>query len=97
MGISEVIGGVPSLTAIVTIITGILGAALGTFTLDLLKIKDMAARGFAFGLASHGIGTARAMARNEEAGVFAAVAMGLSGIVTAVMIPLIFLIINGLV
>ena len=57
----------------------------------------MAARGFAFGLASHGIGTARAMARNEEAGVFAAVAMGLSGIVTAVMIPLVFLIINGLV
>ena len=97
MGISEVIGGVPSLTAIVTIITGILGAALGTFTLDLLKIKDMAARGFAFGLASHCIGTARAMARNEEAGVFAAVAMGLSGIVTAVMIPLVFLIINGLV
>ena len=97
MGISEVIGGVPSLTAIVTIITGILGAALGTFILDLFKIKNMTARGFAFGLASHGIGTARAMARNEEAGVFAAVAMGLSGIVTAVMIPLIFLVISDLI
>ena len=97
MGISEIIGGVPSLTAIVTIVTGIIGAALGTFVLDLFRIKDMAARGFAFGLASHGIGTARAMARNEEAGVFAAVAMGLSGIVTAVMIPLIFLVIRDFI
>lgn len=96
MGISEVIGGVPSLTAILTIVTGITGAALGTFTLDLFRIKNMAARGFAFGLASHGIGTARAMSKNDEAGVFAAVAMGLSGIVTAVMIPLIFLVLRDL-
>jgi predicted murein hydrolase (TIGR00659 family) len=95
MGISEIIGGVPSLTAILTIVTGIIGAALGTFTLDLFRVKNMAARGFAFGLASHGIGTARAMSRNGEAGVFAAVAMGLSGIVTAVMIPLIFLVVQG--
>ena len=94
MGISEIIGGVPSLTAIITIVTGIIGAALGTFVLDLFRIKDMAARGFAFGLASHGIGTARAMAKDKDAGVFAAVAMGLSGIVTAAMIPLVFFIIR---
>src|SRR6056300_1623045 len=97
MGISEIIGGVPSLTAILTIVTGIVGAALGTFILDLFRIKNMAARGFAFGLASHGIGTARAMSKNDEAGVFAAVAMGLSGLVTAVMIPLIFLVAQGLI
>jgi len=89
MGISELIGGIPSLTAIITIITGIVGAAFATFTLDLLRVKNMAARGFAIGLASHGIGTARAMSRNETAGVFAAVAMGLSGIVTALIVPLI--------
>ncbi|MBT6122213.1 MAG: LrgB family protein [Candidatus Puniceispirillum sp.] len=94
MGISEIIGGVPSLTAIITIVTGIIGAALGTFVLDLFRIKNMAARGFAFGLASHGIGTARAMAKDKEAGVFAAVAMGLSGIVTAAIIPLAFFIIR---
>ena len=94
MGISEIIGGVPSLTAIITIVTGITGAALGTFVLDLFRIRNMAARGFAFGLASHGIGTARAMAKDKEAGVFAAVAMGLSGIVTAAMIPLMFFIIR---
>lgn len=88
MGISELIGGIPSLTAIITIITGIIGAAFGTFTLDLLRVKKMSARGFAIGLASHGIGTARAMSRDETAGVFAAVAMGLSGIVTALIVPL---------
>ena len=88
MGISELIGGIPSLTAIITIITGIIGAAFGTFTLDLLRVKKMSARGFAIGLASHGIGTARAMSRDATAGVFAAVAMGLSGIVTALIVPL---------
>ena len=90
MGISELIGGIPSLTAIITIITGIIGASLGTFTLDILRVKNMAARGFGIGLASHGIGTARAMSRNQTAGVFAAVAMGLSGIVTSLIVPLIF-------
>lgn len=95
MGISELIGGIPSLTAIITIVTGIVGAAIGTFVLDLLRIRDMAARGFAFGLASHGIGTARAMSRNRTAGVFAAVAMGLSGIVTALIVPLLFRLLGG--
>jgi predicted murein hydrolase (TIGR00659 family) len=89
MGVSELIGGIPSLTAIITIVTGIIGAAFGTFTLDLLRVREMSARGFAIGLASHGIGTARAMSRNETAGVFAAVAMGLSGIVTALLVPLV--------
>lgn len=88
MGISELIGGIPSLTAIITIITGIIGAALGAFVLDLMKIKSLPARGMGIGLASHGIGTARAMSRNEEAGVFSAVAMGLSGIVTSILVPI---------
>ena len=89
MGISELIGGIPSLTAIITIITGIIGASLGTFLLNVFKIKDMSARGFAFGLASHGIGTARAMSKNKTAGVFAALAMGLSGIATSLFVLII--------
>jgi predicted murein hydrolase (TIGR00659 family) len=94
MGVAEIIGGIPSLTAIITIITGIIGAAFATFTLDLLRVTNMSARGFAIGLASHGIGTARAMSRNETAGVFAAVAMGLSGIVTALIVPLMIFLFN---
>lgn len=90
MGVSEVIGGEPSLTAILTVMTGIVGAAFGTFLFDLFKIKNMAARGFAFGLASHGIGTARALTKDKKAGAFAALAMGLSGIATAILLPLLF-------
>jgi predicted murein hydrolase (TIGR00659 family) len=88
MGVSELIGGIPSVTAIITLLTGIIGASFGTFALDILKLKDMAARGFGLGLASHGIGTARAMSRNETAGVFAAVALGLNGIATAILVPM---------
>ena len=88
MGISELIGGIPSLTAIITIITGIIGASLGIFVFDLMKLKKMEARGFSLGLASHGVGTARAMSRDKNAGVFAAVAMGLSGLITSIIVPL---------
>ena len=50
----------------------------------------MSARGFGLGLASHGLGTARAMSRNETAGVFAALALGLNGIATSILVPLLF-------
>jgi predicted murein hydrolase (TIGR00659 family) len=89
MGISEVIGGVPTLTAIITVTTGIIGASIAPFVLDYIKVKDMTARGFAIGLTSHGIGTARAMSKNKKAGVFAALAMSLSGIVTSILIVII--------
>ena len=87
MGISEIIGGIPSLTAIITLITGVVGASLGVFVFDLMKLKKMEARGFSLGLASHGIGTARAMSRDKNAGVFAAVGMGLSGLITSIIVP----------
>ena len=89
MGIAEATGGVPSLTAVLVILTGILGAVLGTWTLNLLRIKDWRARGLAVGTASHGIGTARALQVNEIAGAFASLAMGLNGLATAVLLPLV--------
>ena len=87
MGISEIIGGIPSLTAIITILTGVVGASLGVFVFDVMKLKNMDARGFSLGLTSHGIGTARAMSKNKNAGVFAAVGMGLSGLITSMLVP----------
>jgi putative effector of murein hydrolase len=54
----------------------------------LLAIKDEAVRGFALGLTSHGIGTARAFQESEQAGAFAALAMGLNGLATALLVPL---------
>ena len=89
MGIAEATGGVPSLTAVLVILTGIIGAVLGTWTLNALRIKDWRARGLAIGTASHGIGTARALQINQVAGAFASLAMGLNGLATAVLLPVI--------
>lgn len=87
MGVAERTGGLPSLTAVLVITTGILGAVGARFLFDALKIKDPAVRGFAIGIASHGIGTARAFQVSEQAGAFAALAMGLNGALTALLIP----------
>ena len=88
MGISEQIGGLPSLTAALVLLTGISGAVMGVAILNLLKIADPRARGLAMGVASHGIGTARALQDSETAGAFSGLAMGLNAVVTALLLPL---------
>lgn len=90
MGVSEKLGGLPSLTAVLVILTGIFGAMLGPVVLNILKIKDWSARGLAIGVASHGIGTARALQVNETAGAFAGLAMGLNALATAVLLPIVW-------
>lgn len=87
MGIVEKLGGLPSLTAILVVSTGILGAVLGPWTLNVLRVRDEAIRGFSIGVASHGIGTARAFQESEEAGAFSGLAMGLNIVATALMLP----------
>ncbi|MBN8454513.1 LrgB family protein [Accumulibacter sp.] len=88
MGIAERIGGLPSLTAVLVILTGVLGAILARYIYRALHIDDDAQRGFALGIAAHGIGTARAFQESEQMGAFAALAMGLNGLLTAVLLPL---------
>jgi predicted murein hydrolase (TIGR00659 family) len=88
MAISESMGGKPALTAVLVITTGVMGAVIVTPLMNALKITDYAARGFAVGLASHGIGTARAFAVDEIAGTFAGIAMGLNGVATSLLVPL---------
>lgn len=88
MGIAEQLGGLPSLTAVLVMVTGISGAMLGPPLLNLLGVHNWAARGLAMGTASHGIGTARAMHVNEIAGAFAGLAMGLNALATAILLPL---------
>lgn len=87
MGIAEAIGGLPSLTAVLVILTGMTGALLAWELLGLLRIHDRGVRGFAMGLASHGLGTARAFQLDAEAGAFAGLAMGLNGAMTALLVP----------
>ncbi|WP_321502989.1 LrgB family protein [Breoghania sp.] len=91
MGLSETLGGLPSLTAVLVVTTGIFGAIAVTPLMNVLKITDPAARGFAVGLASHGMGTARAFQANVLAGSFAGLAMGLNGLMTALLVPLLTL------
>jgi len=89
MAISGRIGGIPALTAVLTISTGITGACLAGYVLRLVGVKEWHARGFAMGLCSHGIATARAFQENEIAGTFAGLAMALNGVATAALVPLI--------
>ncbi|MDE1982679.1 MAG: LrgB family protein [Betaproteobacteria bacterium] len=88
MGVAERLGYSPTLTAVFAVITGILGAVLARFVLDALGVKDWWQRGFAIGVAAHGIGTSRAFSIHPEAGTYASLAMGLHGILGAVAIPL---------
>lgn len=88
MGIAEKLGGLPSLTAVLVVSTGIIGAVLARGVLALLRIEDDAVSGFALGVAAHGIGTARAFQVSQTMGAFSGLAMGLNGIITAILFPL---------
>ncbi|TWI33268.1 LrgB family protein [Paracoccus sulfuroxidans] len=89
IGISESLGGEPTITAALVILTGIFGAIIVTPLLNLLGVRDWRARGFSVGVAAHGIGTARAFQVNETAGAFASMGMGMNAVLTAIIAPLI--------
>ncbi len=90
MGVAERIGASPTLTAVYAVVTGVLGAALGRFVLDAVGCRAWWQRGAAIGIAAHGIGTSRAFTVHPEAGAWASLAMGLHGVIGAVLIPLAF-------
>lgn len=87
MGISEQIGGLPSLTAVLVVVTGIIGAVLGTKLFDLTRIRDDSVKGIAMGVSAHGIGTARAFQVSSEMGAFSGLAMALSALFSAAILP----------
>ncbi|SDW91693.1 LrgB family protein [Roseicitreum antarcticum] len=87
LGISEALGGSPTLTAVLVILTGIIGAIVVTPLLNALGVKDWRARGLSVGVAAHGIGTARAFQVHPRAGAFAGIGMGLNAILTAFLAP----------
>lgn len=94
MGIAEKIGGVPALSAVFAVITGMVGALTGKYLFDLLRVpaagEGWTARGFALGTASHGIGAARALQVNADAGAYAGLALGLQVVLAALLMPLVF-------
>jgi predicted murein hydrolase (TIGR00659 family) len=94
MGIAEKIGGIPALSAVFAVLTGLVGALTGKYLFDLLRIgttpAGWAARGFALGTAAHGIGAARALHVNADAGAYAGLALGLQVVLAALLMPLVF-------
>ncbi len=89
VGISEQIGGLQTLTVVLVIMTGITGAVLGPIIARLARIDDARVVGLTMGIASHGIGTARALQINEIAGAFSGLGMSLNGVLTAILLPLV--------
>lgn len=91
MGIAEKIGGIPALAAVFAVITGLVGALAGKYLFDALRIPTTrdgwAARGFALGTAAHGIGAARALQVNADAGAYAALALGLQVVLASLLMP----------
>ena len=87
MAIAEQIGGSATLAAVFTVSTGIIGALVVTPLLNLLGVRDWAARGFAIGVAAHGIGTARAYSVHPRAGAYASLGMGLHALFGAIVLP----------
>ncbi|KAB7623338.1 LrgB family protein [Alkalilimnicola sp. S0819] len=95
MGIAEKLGGLPSLTAGMVLITGIFGALVAGPLFRWLRIRDERARGLALGVAAHGFGTAQALGISTLAGAFAGLGMGLAGVLTAFLLPLLAGLLGG--
>ena len=94
MGISEKIGGIPALSAVFAVLTGMIGALSGKYLFDALRIASdatgYAARGFSLGTAAHGIGAARALHVDADAGAYAGLALGMQVVLAALLMPLVF-------
>lgn len=87
MGVAQKLGGLPPLTAVLVISTGVLGAVAGPAVLRLARVRSRTAWGLAVGSAAHGIGTARAVEEGEVEGATSGLAIGLMGLATALLAP----------
>lgn len=94
MEISNMLGGNPSLTVIFVFATGIGGYIVGDKLLRLFKINNSIAKGIAIGTASHAVGTAKAIEMGEVEGAMSSLAIGVAGVITVLLVPLIILFIN---
>lgn len=94
MGIAEKSGGIPSLTAVIVVAVGIFGSIIGPFVMKALGIESRIAKGLALGASSHGVGTSVAIQIGAVEGALSGLAIGLMGVMTAVLVPVIRLILS---
>jgi len=92
IAVSGQVGGIPALTAVLTILAGITGAVAGPWVLDRLRVRDPRARGIALGAVSHGVGTSRALNESRTEGAFSALSMALTALATSLLVPLLLLV-----
>lgn len=89
MEVSGDIGGVPDLTAVFVVVTGIAGAVIGDMILARIPIASALARGALFGVGAHGAGTARAHQIGETEGAVAGLVMVMVGLLNVLAAPLV--------
>ena len=94
MEVTQALGGIPSLTAAIVVITGLIGAIIGFKTLSVGHIHNPMALGLSMGAASHALGTSAAMDRDQFMGAYASLGLTLNGILTAMLTPTVIDIIN---
>lgn len=87
MSISQNIGGIPSITAVFVIMTGILGTLMGPTVLRLFRIDNEVARGVSLGTAAHGTGTSKAFELSSMTGTISSIAMIMSALFTLGVAP----------
>ncbi len=95
MEVTQALGGIPSLTAAIVVITGLIGAIIGFKTLSVGHIRNPMALGLSMGAASHALGTSAAMDRDQFMGAYASLGLTLNGILTALLTPTVIDIINA--
>ena len=88
IAVSQSLDGIPSLTAVLAITSGILAAVSLKFLLGLIQIRGWRPLGLAAGTAGSGIGAAHALSLDGTAGAFAGVAVALNGLITSLLVPL---------
>ncbi len=94
MGLSEEIGGMPAITVMVVIMTGVFGNMIAQMLFKLLHIEEPVAQGLACGTGAHAIGTAKAMEMGEIQGAMSSLSVVVAGIITVVAVP-VFLAVSG--
>lgn len=87
MGIAERIHVSPTLTAVFAVATGMIGSILAPYIMNTIRLKPWWMRGTAIGVGAHGLGITRAFSINDEAGTYASMAMGLNGVLSAIVLP----------
>ena len=92
IAVTESLGGIPPLAAVLVILIGIVGAVIGPSTLNLLRVRDRRARGLAIGAVSHGVGASRMLREDETEGAFAGLAMGLTALAISLLVPVLALV-----